>query len=102
MDITYPINNWFPYRLKINFRLNSSLPILIYGNDNATNELFDWKRNMLHFFYVVYQAMTWGSDENASPQQSINISFFAFTWKPFEPSKRKPTSRVLYNVTNTE
>jgi len=59
MDITYPINNWFPYRLKINFTLHSSLPILIYGNDNATNELFGWKRNMVHLNFCTWSTKRW-------------------------------------------
>ena len=31
-----------------------------------------------------------------------NLSFSAFTWKPFVPSKRKYTSPSLYNITNLE
>ena len=29
---------------------------------------------------------------------AVNLSFFAFTWKPFVPSKRKCTSPILYDV----
>ena len=33
---------------------------------------------------------------------AVNLSFFAFTWKPFVPSKRKCTPPILYNVMNME
>mgnify|MGYP007094292375 CR=1 FL=1 len=33
---------------------------------------------------------------------AVNLSFFAFAWKPFVPSKRKCTSPILYNVINME
>ena len=33
---------------------------------------------------------------------TMNLSFFAFTWKPFVSSKRKCTSPILRNVTNME
>ena len=29
---------------------------------------------------------------------AVNLPFFAFTWKPFVPSKRKCTSPILYDV----
>ena len=31
---------------------------------------------------------------------AVNLSFSAFTWKPFVPSKRKYGSPILYNVIN--
>ena len=33
---------------------------------------------------------------------AVNLSFFAFTWKPFVPSERKWSSPILYNVINLE
>ena len=33
---------------------------------------------------------------------SVNLSFFAFTRKPFVPSKRKCTPPILYNVINMQ
>ena len=33
---------------------------------------------------------------------AVNLSLFAFTWKPFVPSKRKCNSPILYNVNNMD
>ena len=33
---------------------------------------------------------------------AVDLSLFAFTWKPFVPSKRKCSSPILYNVINME
>ena len=75
-----------------------------------TNDLIGWMRKnnraaraarflvqILDYIFLVFQTTT-----RQRELAAVNLSFFAFTWYQFEPSKRKCPSSILCNVTNVE
>ena len=50
-----------------------------------------WRREIYGFEVLVQREPT-----------AVNLSFSAFAWKPFVPSKRKCSSPILNNVSNLE
>ena len=77
------------------------------------NALIGWTRGKNHaahgarflaqFFDEVCQTTTWNFQSYLRlwrrQPAAVNLSSFAFTWKPFVLGKRKCTSPVLYNMT---
>ena len=53
-----------------------------------------WERGCVKFSYLRF----WRQCKLAA----VNLSLFAFTWKPFVPSGRKCSSPILYNLINME
>ena len=86
-------------------------------NDNATNQWFHWLNEEKWSCCTCgtrFGAMFWRSLPSDDGKfwylrfwrqrelTAVNLSFFAFTWKPFVPSKRKCTPPILYDVINVE
>ena len=84
-------------------------------SDNARNQWFDWlneEKQPCGTCGTLFAAMFLRSLPNDDVRFSylrflrqhelaaVNLSFLAFTWKPFVPCKRKCTSPILYNVIN--
>ena len=73
--------------------------------------LVEWKKIIVLHVHYAFGAMFWRSLPNDNVKFSylrfwrqrelaeVNLSFFAFTWKTFVPSKWKCTPPILYNVT---
>ena len=93
---------------------------MMTGNDFTTtpqiNDLIGWMRksnraaraarSLVQFFYVVGQTTTsnfhtWGSDDNASPQQKISHSLHLHKNHSCQASE-SALLLILYNVTNME
>ena len=76
--------------------------------------LVEWRKIIVLQGQHAFGAMFWRSLPNDKVKFSylrfwrqrelaaVNLSLFAFTWKPFVPSKRKCTPPILYDVTNME
>ena len=79
------------------------------GNDNATNQLFDWLNEENFSCYTcgtLFGAMFWRSLSNDDLKfcylrfwrrrelAAVNTLFFVFKWKTFVPSKRKCASPI--------
>ena len=85
--------------------------------NDVTNQWFDWLNEEKYSCCTcgtLFGPKAWRSLPNDDVKFSflrlwrqrelaaVNLSLFAFTWKPFVPSKRKCGSPTLYNVINME
>ena len=114
-------NQWNHWFVTYSLPLLSSLGSLRFDdgnvNDNATNQWFHWlneEKWSCCTCGTLFGAMFWRSLPNDDVKFSylwfwrqrelaaVNLSFFAFTWKPFVPNKRKCTQPILYDVVNME
>ena len=122
--LTRGISNWtleHPKKNSVVFPPDHLLGSLRFDdgnvNDNATNQWFHWLNEEKWSCCpcgTLFGAMFWRSLPNDDVKFSylrfwrqrelaaVNLSFFAFKWKPFVPSKRKCTPPILYDVINME
>ena len=77
-------------------QINDLIGWMKKNNDDARAARF-----LVQCFDVVCQTTTWNFWRQRE-LATVNLFFFAFTWKPIVPSKRKCTPQILCNVTNME